>query len=132
MNCLIEFGLSDKDLKMILSQGLDSCSISDDNVNNKINVLKYIDCTFEHIRNIIVNNPFFLEMLDGDVLELIRYFKKLGLRNINLLFNDNPYLLNKEVFEIRDYVNTKIKAGITLSDIVYEIENNPYIIDEIN
>ena len=37
----------------------------------------------------------------------------------------------KDVFEIEDYINTKLSDGILLEDIIDEIESNPYIIDEI-
>ena len=130
VNILYELGIDDKEIKIMLEQVPSIIDMSYEEINKKIDILRYIDCSFRHIKNIIVSNPYYFDLLDDDVLKLIRYFKKIGVSNINLLFDSNPFILNKEVFEIKDYVSKRIDFGMSLEDIVDEIECNPYIIDE--
>ena len=96
-----------------------------------IKILKYIDCLDRHIQNILICNPFYLYRSIDDVVKLIKKLLEIGMTNINLLFDSNPFLLNKDAYEIDDYINKKINNGKTLEDIVDEIDSNPYIIDEI-
>ena len=49
---------------------------------------------------------------------------------LNLLFDSNPELLNKDVFEIEEFINKKKNDGISLEDIVDLIDSNPFVIDE--
>lgn len=129
MDKLFELGISANDLKEILEQTPNIINMSNDEINNKIDILLYVGCNIRHIRNIIISNPNYLDRLDEDILKLINYLKKKGFNNINLLFDSNPYFLNYDVFEIDDYINEEISQGKVLEDIVDEIEDNPYIID---
>ena len=83
-----------------------------------------------HIKNIIISNPYYLCRMNEDILKLISYLKKIGINNVNLLFDSNPFFLNYDRFEIEEYVNNKLDIGMELEDIIDSIEDNPYIIDE--
>ncbi|MBQ2873458.1 MAG: hypothetical protein IJE89_05615 [Bacilli bacterium] len=131
MEELFSLGISEEDMKNILEQNSNLFNISSDLVKEKIDILKYVNCDQRHIKNIIVSNPEYLERESSDILKLIKYLKDNGFTLLNLLFDSNPYFLNYDVFEIRDYVNKRIDDGLELDDIVDEVENNPYIIDEV-
>lgn len=131
MEMLFTLGISDDDIKNMLELCPDVMDMSENEINEKIEILTYVGCNLRHIRNIVVSNPYYLDRINDDVLKLIAYLKEIGVSNIYLLFDSNPYLLNKDDFEIRDYINIRKKIGMSLSDIVDELESNPYIIDEI-
>jgi hypothetical protein len=131
MDELINLGFSDMDLKSILEQCPNIMGISNEEVLGLIEILKYLGCEDRHIRNIIISNPYYLERNSVDVLKLIKYFKEINFSNLNLLFDSNPFLLNKDDFEIRGYVSDRLSMGMLLDDIIDEIDNNPYFIDEV-
>lgn len=131
MEILFELGISDNDLKFILEQCPNIVDMEKDEIKEKIDILTYVGCKERHIKNIIVSNPYYLDRFNEDLLKLISYLKQIGFTNIYLLFEANPYFLNKDAFEIIEYVDKKIKIGMSLEDIVDEIESDPYIIDEI-
>lgn len=131
MEMLFSLGISDDDIKNMLEQCPEIMEMSETEIREKIEILTYVECNDRHIRNIIASNPYYLDRFNSDVLKLISYLKEIGVSNLNLLFESNPYLLNKDAFEIREYIDTRKKDGMELEDIVDEFESNPYIIDEM-
>lgn len=129
MNKLFELGISENDVKNMVELVPEIYDMSDEDINNKIDILKYVECNDRHIRNIIVSNPMYLDRTDDGVLRLISYLKKVGFSNINLLFDSNPYFLNYDVFEIKDYIDKQVNLGKTIDMVVDEVEDNPYVID---
>lgn len=129
MNRLFEIGITEFDLKNMLDLVPDILNMEDSEINEKIEILRYVNCTDRHIRNIIVSNPIYLDRINSDVINLINYLNECGFSNLNILFDTNPYFVNYDVFEIRDFINKKISFGKEIEDIIDEIESNPYIID---
>ena len=127
---LFNLGIREEDLKFMIEQVPGILDMSDKEINDKIDMLRYVGCVDRHIKNIIISNPYYLDRLDDDILKLIGYLKQVGFSNINLLFDSNPFFLDKDVFEIKEYIDNKINDGYDISDIVDLISSNPYIIDE--
>ena len=130
MGILFELGIDTNDIKNMLELCPLIKDMSDDEIKRKIDILSFIGCNIRHIKNIIISNPYYLDRIDNDILKLISYLKEIGISNIYLLFDSNPYLLNRDKFEIEEYINSKIKIGLPMDEIVDEFESNPYIIDE--
>lgn len=129
MNRLFELGITEFDLKNMLDLVPDILNMGDNDINEKIEILKYVSCTDRQIRNIIVSNPIYLDRINSDVINLINYLNECGFSNLNLLFDTNPYFLNYDVFEIKDYISKQINLDKELGDIIDDIESNPYVID---
>jgi len=123
-------GITDEDIVFMIEKCNDIVSITEKEVNEKIQMLEFIGCNEKQINNIIITNPNYLNIDNKDVIDLINKLKNLGIKNINLLFDSNPYFLNKDVFEIEDYINDRLEKKECLEDIIEDIENNPYIIEE--
>lgn len=130
MDKLFELEINDNDLRFMLEQAPGIFNMSREELNNKLDMLKYVGCTDRHIKNIIVSNPNYLDRIDNDILKLISYLKKNGFKDINLLFDTNPYFLNYDVFEIEDYINKQVISGMNIEEIIDVIEENPYVIEE--
>lgn len=130
MNKLYELGISDKEIMNMLEQCFEIKDMSELEVDEKIDILKYVGCNMKQIKNIIISNPYYLCRMNEDILKLISYLKKVGFTNINLLFDSNPFFLNYDRFEVEEYIDNKINNGMKLEDVVYSIEDNSYIIDE--
>jgi len=131
MEILFELGISDNDIKNMLEQCPSIMDMEYNEIREKIDILRYVECNDRHIRNIIVSNPYYLDRINNDVLKLVMYLKEIGISCINLLLETNPYLLNRDVFEIKEYIDSKKNMGLSLWEIVDEFESNPYIIDEM-
>jgi len=127
---LYKLGLTDKDIKIVLEQLPELIELTEEEISKKINLLELIGCHTSQIRNIIITNPYYLESIKEDVINLVNKLTSLGITYPHLLFDSNPYFLNKEVFEIEDYIKLKINKGQLIENIINELEQNPYIIDE--
>ena len=130
MDRLFELGISDSDLRFMLEQVPNIIDMTNEEISEKIDILTYVGCNEKHIKNIIVSNPGYLDRITDDVLKLISYLKKIGLSDINFLFDSNPYFLNYDVFELEEYIICQIDKGKNIVDIIEGIESNPYVIDE--
>ena len=130
MGILFELGIDNNDIKNMLELCPEIVNMSDNEIKEKIDMLGYIGCSMRHIKNIIVCNPNYFDRINDNIFKLIDYLKKIGVSNINLLFDSNPYLLNKDVFEIEEYINNRREMGMSFEEILDEFECNPYIIDE--
>ena len=126
---LIEMGIRDIDINNIKE------FINEDNLedfNKIIALLRNINCSEFMLRNIVVGNPFIMNSTYEDVLELTNYLTSIGFKNINLLYDSYPMFLNKDVLEIKEYIDSKIKNNNTLEDIIDEIESEPLVIEELD
>ena len=131
MEELFSWNLNDLDIKEMISINKEILSLDNEEIRNIVSILKNINCNDIEIRNILVTNPNYLSRCYSDVIELINKFKSLNIDDLNELFNSNPHLLNKDVFEIEDYINSEISNGKKLDDIIDELVSNPFIIDEV-
>jgi len=131
MGMLFELGIDDKEIKNMIELCPSILDMNDDEIRDKIDILSYIGCNIRHIRNIIISNPNFFDRINDDIFKLIGYLREIGINDVYLLFDSNPYLLNKDVFEIEEYINNRKETGMSLEEIVDEFDSNPYIIDEI-
>ena len=129
MDRLLELGINEFDLKNMLYVVPNIVDMSDKEIDDKIDILKYVGCNDRHIKNIIISIPGYLDRVICDLLKLINYLNTNGFSNLNLLFDSNPYFLNYDVFEVRNYINKQINLGKNMTDIIDEIESNPYVMD---
>ena len=130
MKQLYDLGIDEGDIKLMLEEIEYLVDIPENEVVEKIEILRFIECSEKQIKHIIISNPQFLICSNRDILELIRKLNELGIKNLNLFFESNPYFLNKDVSEIEDYINERIEKKEILVDIISDIENNPFVIDE--
>lgn len=128
---LYNIGLDEFEISEMLNICPNIKELSNEDILNNIKLLEYIGCDKRHIKNILVANPFYLDRTLDDIKNLISKLLEIGITNINLLIDSNPFLLNKDAYEIDEYINTEKSKGKILEDIVDEFETNPYIIDEI-
>lgn len=107
--------LSDEDIKNVMETNPKISTEDDNNIISKINILKKINCSNDIIGNIISTNPFYLTNDINDTIDLVNKLYGLGLTNLNITFDTNPYLLNRTSYEIDDFIkdnSTKTKEEI--------------------
>ena len=105
--------------------------LTNEEVLDKINLLQIINCNKRQIKNIISSNSLYLTRLNTDIKKLINYLVSIGFKDLNILFEANPYILNLDEFEIKDYIDKRIKSGELLNNIVDDLDSNPYLFLEM-
>ena len=124
---LLELGIDEEDVKNIIE--FNKPYTDYDDYKKNIETLKIIECDDKEINNIIISNPNILIRSNKDITKLIKKLRFYGFNNINILFDTNPFLLNKDDYEIEEYFNNKIKQGLSASEIIDIIESDPYAMD---
>lgn len=131
MNELYKLGISSETIKTMLEMNPNIGELSDDEVKQKEGLLKYIGCSDREMLNIISSNAMYLDRTEEDILKLIMYLKKVGFSCLNILFDANPYILNLDVYEIENYIKSRLDNNEKLEDIVDDMDSNPYLFNEI-
>ena len=101
MEKLVELGISEEELKSMLE--LNANILDEPELNILIDILYLIKCDTRMIKNILISNPNYLSRTKEDVVGLINELLSLGLNDLNILFDTNPYLLDLDDFDIEDY-----------------------------
>ena len=128
---LFELGISEETINDMLEVSPEIKDIDKKDILKKVTVLEKLGCSNNQIINIIGSNPEYLTKSDRVILDLISKLIDLGFRNLNILFDANPYILNFESFEIDNYVNKRIEKGELLEDVVDDLDSNPYLFSEV-
>ncbi len=131
MDELFDLGLSDETLKNMIELNPLIMKLSNEEVLDKINLLKSINCSSNQISNIIGSNSMLLTRSNTDIIKLINYLNGLGFSSLNILFDSNPYILNLDIFEVNNYIEDRISNGELLEDIIDDLDSNTYLFNEI-
>jgi len=129
MEELYNYGFSEFEIKEILQNNQELLDINNEEVKEKIDILKNIGCNEVIIKNIIITNIFYLNRITKDILLLINKLNSLNIKNLNIIFDSNPFLLNKDDYEIDNFINEKLNLGYTMEDIIDIIESNLFELD---
>ena len=122
--------LSDTTITSMLQINPKISELSNQEVIEKIELLKKLDCSITQIKNIIGSNSLFLSRTNDEILNLIKCLSTYGFTALNILFDSNPYILNLEPFEIDQYINNRKDSGEELENIIDDLDSNPYLFNE--
>ena len=128
---LYNMGISDITLKNMIEINPEITELTNQEIINKVEILKGIDCSKSQVLNIISSNPLFLSKTNGEILKLLNFLTETGFTSLNILFDSNPYVLNLEQFEIENYINSRLSNGENIDEIVDALDSNPYLFQEI-
>jgi len=128
---LKKIGISEKTINQMEEICPNIKDLTKEEVLNKIEILKDINCDDIQIRNIISSNAMYLDKSNTDINKLINELRKLGFDNLDLLFDGNPNILNLDDFEVRKYIKDREENGELLEDIVDDMSSNLFIFEEI-
>ena len=131
MEELFKLGISEKTINDMLELNPNIKEMTNNEIVEKISLLKNINCSDNQILNIISSNSLYLNKTNDEIITMIKYLLNLGFDTLNILFDSNPYILNLEPFEINNYINKRIKNNETTKDIIDDLETNPYLFNEM-
>lgn len=115
---LLNINLSIEEIKEMLEENPELEYLSNSEIANLIDLLKSVGCSNKIIRNIIIANPFYLNRIFDNVLELIQKLKSLGIERLDITFDSNPLLLNEDASDIDEFILEKRKNGMEINDII--------------
>lgn len=115
---LLNVNLSIEEIKEMLEENPELEYLSNSEIANLIDLLKSVGCSNKIIRNIIIANPFYLNRIFDNVLELIQKLKSLGIERLDITFDSNPLLLNEDASDIDEFILEKRKNGMEINDII--------------
>ena len=118
--------IDEKELKNMLEINSSIKELSENEIKMSLDLLEQIGCNERQIRNILVCNPFYLNRSINDLVKLIKKLESLGITALNITFDSNPYLLNKDSYEIDEFIENKKNEGISLEDIIDIIDAGMY------
>ena len=128
---LKKIGISEKTISQMEEMCPEIKELNDEDVLQKIEILKSINCNDVQIRNIISSNAMYLDRSNTDINKLINQLTELGFDNLDLIFDGNPYILNLDDFEVARYIKEREKKGELLEDIVDDMSSNLFIFEGI-
>ena len=111
------YDLIGEDFKNVLDANPFIEKLDDLEIENNINFLKEVDCSYEQMKNIIIFNPWLFNRSYDELTKLKNKLISIGITNLNITFDTQPLLLNKEIFEIDDFINEQIKKGLEINEI---------------
>lgn len=130
MNELYNLELSDNTIKGMCELNPEVMDLTEEEIIKKEDLLENLGADRQEIINIIGSNSLYLSRTDEEISNLVACLKKYGFTNLNILFDSNPYILNLDPFEIDNYINDRVQKGEELSDIVDDLDSNPYLFNE--
>ncbi len=117
------YDLIGEDFKNVLDANPFIEKLDDLEIENNINFLKEVDCSYEQMKNIIIFNPWLFNRSYDELNKLKNKLISIGITNLNITFDTQPLLLNKEIFEIDDFINEQIKKGLEINEIADIIDS---------
>ena len=128
---LYNMGISDTTLKNMLEINPEIAELTKEEILEKIEILKEINCSKLQILSIISSNPLFLSKTNVEIIRLLNFLLGIGFETLNILIDSNPYILNLEQFEIKKYIDNRVNKGETIDEIIDDLDSNPYLFQDI-
>lgn len=111
MNYLYNLDLNENEILDIADANGEVQDLSEEEMLKYIYVLIDIGCTQKQIHTIITSNPAYFSRDVDDVGTFLRKLKSYDV-DVSLALEANPWLLNKDSFELDDFINEKRSLGI--------------------
>ena len=123
MEYLFNIGFNENDIKNIIEINKDIIELSNEEIKKLISILISVGCKDYHIRNIISANPCYLSRSTNDIKQLINKLLSLGIQHLEITFDSNPWLLNKDAYEIDQYIYEEKSKGLSIDEIIDKIDS---------
>ena len=126
MDVLIRFGFTIEEIQNMMDSNEDILQVDDSEIEELIKLLKGIGCSLNSIKNILSCNPFYLTRGLNSIKKLLNKFYELGFSYLYILFDSNPYILNKSDTDLEELYNQKISDGLSKNEVLDFIQYNMF------
>ena len=111
MNYLYNLDLNENEILDIVDANEEVKDLSEEEMLKYIYILIDIGCTQKQIHTIITSNPAYFSRDIDDVGSFLRKLKSYDI-DVSLAVEANPWLLNKDSFELDEFINENRSLGI--------------------
>ena len=107
LDSLRNIGISESEYKELIEENSLIENLEPMDVEDMIMLLKSLNCSDEHIKNIILSDVFYLTRTKNDVQKLLieLYDRGISTDDLTELIQNYPYILEKDDFEISEFFN---------------------------
>ena len=126
-DCLKDLGITEEEFNEISSINMFLESMDEDDVRGPILFLRDFGCSDAMIKNTIISDAFFLSRMVTDLVKTVQKLEEIGMikDDISELIDGYPYILERDAFEIDEYVKRKAAEGMSPDEICDRIYDNP-------
>ena len=117
MDVLIRYGFSIEEINHMMNTNLEIANIEDEEIYAFIDQLGKCGCFNNHIKNILITNPFSLSVPSSEISSIILAFQEIGFSNLSSFLESNPFLLNLSAKSLREVIEKKKEEGLSLEQI---------------
>lgn len=117
MDVLIRYGFSIEEIKNMMDSNTEINDVSDETINEIIKILDSVNCSKEIISDIFNTNPYCLTRSVDELKKLMAKFLDIGIANIDVLLDSNPFILNVDYKDIDSVYKKMVKDGFSLEQI---------------
>ena len=128
---LYNIGISEETIKNMLEVNPEIKDMNEKEIKEKELILEKLGCFEYQITNIISSNPIYLSRTKGEILNLVKTLVDYKFKTLNILLDSNPYVLNLEPFEIKNYIEKRVNQGELLEDVIDDLDSNPILFNEM-
>ena len=123
MEYLFNLGFNENEIKNIININNEVMNLNVEEIKALVDILVNVGCKDYHIKNIISANPYYLSRSVTDINNLINKLLSLGITHLETTFDSNPWLLNKDAYEIDEYIRDEQFKGLSLEEIIDHIDS---------
>lgn len=117
MNYLYNLDLNENEILDIVDANDEVKDLSEEDMIKYIYILVDVGCTQKQIHNIITSNPAYFSRDNNDISSFLRRLAAYGV-DVSSAIDENPWLLNKDAFELEEFVKEKRSLGIAEEEII--------------
>ena len=119
----------DNEIEKLKEDNSNLVYLSSEDISKVIRVLANQKCNNRVLRKIIMTYPDILNRNVDDLEDLIYKLKEYNVLHFDKAFDNYPYLLNKQPYEIDSFFFVKQKEGLSDDEIIKILEEEPYKIE---
>ena len=66
-----------------------------------------------------------------NITRTIKKLEEMGFETLNILIEENPYILNLDDYEVENYITKRLEKGEKQKEIVEDMTLNPLLFNEV-
>ncbi len=114
--------LNDQEVIDVLEMNPMIKDLDDEEIEEMIDILKKLKCSSNTISEVIYANPFYLTNIPSSIVDIAKALIAIGINDFDELLQGNPWILDRDPDEIKEFLLDERKKGTAIEDILEKIE----------